>query len=119
MNLGKAMSNKDRFLAYLNHYAAKQLDAIAALIADTITLRDWQISVSGKAAALAETAKNFAGAKSLEIEVLRIYEGGNSVAGELRILVDGSIELFVVDVIEFDAAGQITSIRAYLGRGDS
>ena len=111
------MPHQDRFLAYLNHYAAKQLDAIAAQFADNVTLRDWNISVSGKAAALAETAKNFAAARSVEIEVLRTYTSEQAVAGELRILVDGSIELFVVDVIEFDAAGQISSIRAYLGRG--
>ena len=40
------------------------------------------------------------------------------MAGELRIVVDGKIELHVVDVISFDSNGKIKSIRAYLGRSD-
>lgn len=40
------------------------------------------------------------------------------MAGELRIVVDGTIEMYVVDVISFDSNGKIKSIRAYLGRGD-
>jgi steroid delta-isomerase len=47
-----------------------------------------------------------------------LYESASSIAGELRILVDDTIELFVVDALDFDAHGQITAIRAFLGRGD-
>ena len=112
------MSRTELFLSYLQHYADKNLQAIAAMLADEVTLRDWKISVRGKPAVLAETAKNFGAAQSVQIEALRLYEGADSVAGELRILVDGSIELFVVDVIRFGADGRILAVRAYLGRGD-
>ncbi len=88
------------------------------MFADDITLRDWNISVSGKAAAVGETARNFASAGTIEIHPLALYEGIDSVAGELRILIDGTTELRVVDVITFDPAGKITSIRAYLGGDD-
>ena len=81
-------------------------------------LRDWKLFVVGKAAAVAETAKNFASAQSIAIEVLGIYENQSTVSAELRIVVDGSIELYVVDVIDFNAQDQIQAIRAYLGRGD-
>jgi len=30
--------------------------------------------------------------------------------------IDGELELFVVDVVEFDDRGRISAIRAYLGR---
>ncbi len=106
------------FLNYLESYAAKDLGAIAAMFADDISLRDWKIRVVGKDAALRETQHNFDSVSSLSIEPLRLYEGANSVAGELRIVIDGQIELYVVDTLDFDTAGKITAIRAYLGRGD-
>jgi hypothetical protein len=40
------------------------------------------------------------------------------VAGELKIVVDGSIELFVFEVVDFDSVGKINAIRAFLGRGN-
>ena len=112
------MTNRDRFLTYLQAYARKDIEQISAMLADDIALRDWKISVRGKAAAVAETRANFLAAQSVQIEVLRLYESPASVAGELRILVDGTTELFVVDALDFDNQGQITAIRAFLGRGD-
>ena len=44
-----------------------------------------------------------------------MYENQNIIAAELIILVNGQIELLVVDVIIFDASNQIKSIRAYRG----
>jgi hypothetical protein len=87
------------------------------MFADDITLRDWKILVTGKTAALAETRLNFDAARSIQIQTLRLYEATGSIVGELKIVVDGSIELFVVDVVDFDSEGRIKSIRAFLGRG--
>lgn len=112
------MDHSSRFLAYLEAYARKDLDAIARMLAPDATLRDWNLSVRGHRAVEAETLKNFEDAHSIEIQVLQTYERADGVAGELRIVVDGSVELFVVDVIEFDADGQVRAIRSYKGRGD-
>ncbi|UOY05421.1 nuclear transport factor 2 family protein [Muricauda sp. SCSIO 64092] len=111
-------SNKDRCLTYLRKYAEKDLDAITELFSENIVLRDWKIRVEGKQKALEETQKNFEAADSIAIEVLSTYGNENTVAAELKITVDTVEELYVVDVITFDANGQIASIRAYLGRGD-
>lgn len=110
------VSNRQLFLDYLGHYAAKRLDRVSAMFADAIELRDWNISVVGKDAAIAETARNFQ-ASSIEIQVLGIFESSDTIAGELRIVVDGRIELSVVDVVCFDPDGRISAIRAYLGKG--
>ena len=109
---------KQAFVDYLAAYAAKDLARVAQMFAADIRLRDWKISVSGKEAAIAETDKNFRSALSIEIEVLSTYEAGDAVAGELRIVVDRSEVLHVVDVLTFDAQGKISAIRAYLGRAD-
>ncbi len=112
------MSHADTFRRYLQLYAARDLEAIAELFAEQIQLRDWNLSVQGKAAALAETRHNFASVDSLQIEVLSLFESADGVAGELRILIDGQEELHVLDVLRFDADGKIAEIHAYVGRGD-
>lgn len=96
----------------------KNLEAVSAMLAEDVHLRDWNISVHGKAEALRETAKNFVEAESIEIQIFDVYENDISVAGELYIVVNGEIDLFVVDVVTFDAQGNITAIRSYKGRGN-
>jgi steroid delta-isomerase len=112
------MTHIELFSAYLRHYADKNLEAISDMLAEDVHLRDWNISVFGKAEALRETAKNFAEAESVEIHFLTLYENADTVAGELHIIVDGKIDLYVVDVLTFDAQGKVTAIRSYKGRGD-
>ena len=108
----------DLVRAYLAAYAARDLVAVEAVFADAITLRDWKIRVVGKAAALAETRKNFESVDSLAIEVLAAYERDGGAAAELEIVINGRDTIYVVDVFDFDADDRITAIRAYLGRGD-
>lgn len=55
------------------------------MLADEVHLRDWNISVFGKAEALRETAQNFTKAESIEICVLAVYENEDTVAGEIHI----------------------------------
>lgn len=104
--------------AYLAAYAARDLGAVEAMFAEAITLRDWKIRVVGKAAALAETRKNFESVTSLSIDVLAAYECDAGAAAELKIIINGIDTIHVVDVFDVDATGRIAAIRAYLGRGD-
>jgi len=112
------VANTDRFHDYLAAYARKDLAAIGAMLSDDAQLRDWNLAVRGKEAVLAETARNFSAAATIDIETLALYTSEDAVAGELRIVVDQHEELRVVDVLSFDAQGAIVSIRAYLGRGN-
>lgn len=112
------MDHRNRFLAYLDAYARKDIDAIARMLAPDATLRDWNLSVRGRRAVETETLKNFRDADTIEIDVLQTYERADGLAGELRIVVDGNVELHVVDVIDFDADGLVKAIRSYKGRGD-
>jgi ketosteroid isomerase-like protein len=106
------------FLAYIEAYARKDLAAIGDMFADNVQLSDWNIAVAGRDAALAQTAKNFAAAATIEIVPLALHVSENAVAGELSIVVDAAIRLRVVDVISFNAHGKIAAIRAYLGKSD-
>ena len=112
-------SNLSLCREYLQKYASKDIEGVAVLFSDSIILRDWKIRVEGKQLALEETRKNFDAVSALDIVILETYENKNTVAAELKITIDNSEELFVVDVITFNDDGKITSIRAYLGRGDA
>lgn len=103
--------------AYLAAYAAKDLPGIAALLAEDVQLRDWNQAVQGRTAALAETRANFDAARTLQIDVLHLHATARSAAAELRIVVDGHLELFVVDCFELDDQGRIRALRAYKGIG--
>lgn len=107
-----------RFRQYLDSYARKDLDAISRMLAPDVTLRDWNIAVRGRLAVEQATRQNFQDADTIAIDVLSVYERDGAVAGELRIVVDGTIELFVVDVIDFDSEGRVKAIRSYKGSGD-
>ena len=110
------MKHSEKFKSYLHSYQNKDIETISTLFASDIHLRDWKISVHGKRLALSETQKNFDNASSLDIEILSLMENKNSVSGELRIIVNGTEVLYVVDVVTFNDEGLISSIRAYLGR---
>lgn len=113
------MTNKDRFLAYLRAYESKDIERITAMFSEDIRLRDWQIAVSGKSAAVFETQSNFNAVHRLEIQVLQMFEAEESIAAELKIRVNDTETLYVVDVLDFDKQGKISAIRAFLGRGDA
>ncbi|WP_437400044.1 nuclear transport factor 2 family protein [Flagellimonas lutimaris] len=112
-------TNKEICLLYLKRYEEKDLNSIEEMFSEDIVLRDWKIRVKGKDNAINETRKNFENANSIEIDVLSTYENKNTVAAELKIVVDSKEELYVVDIITINAEGKIKSIRAYLGRGDN
>lgn len=112
------MNNSEKFVHYLQSYQNKDIETVSNMFAEEIHLRDWKISVRGKEIAVSETQKNFQNAASLDIEILNIMESDNCVSGELKIVVNNEEVLFVVDVITFNEQGLISSIRAYLGRGD-
>ncbi len=101
--------------AFLKAYEAKDIDAIAPMLTDDVHLQDWNLEAHGKDAVLAETRKNFLEAEHLQMEVRQFYEGTGCAAARLRIVVNKSIELEVVDTIVVSPDGKVSSIRAYKG----
>ena len=101
---------------YLEAYKSKDLLRIEGMLSDTVELEDWNLSTKGKTNFLAETKKNFESAQDIEITIEAIFQHENQIAAQLEIKIDsGSIVLHAVDVISFNEAGQITSVRAYKG----
>ena len=85
------------------------------MFAENVFLRDWEISAKGKSEVLAANQKIFDSVESICVSPIEMYEQGDTVVAELEILVDGKIIELVVDIIEFNESGKITSIKAYKG----
>ena len=105
-------------LRYLKKYEEKDIKGIEEMFSEDIVLRDWKIRVEGKEKALIETLKKFQSVVSIKIDVLSIYENESTVAAELKIVIDNKAELYVIDVITINPEGKISSIKAFIGRGD-
>lgn len=118
MNYSSSNDNKLIALSYLKKYEQRDLAGIREMFSDDIILRDWKIRVKGINEAVSETRKNFESVNSLRIEVLSLYENANTVAAELKIVINNSEELFVIDLITINSQKKISSIKAFVGRGD-
>jgi len=119
--LNKTMLNdtiNNVILSYLKFYESKDLKGIENIFSEDIILRDWKIRVIGKESALAETKKNFESVHSIKIKVISLYQNENSIAAELKITLNESEELYVVDIITINSHYRINSIKAFIGRGD-
>jgi ketosteroid isomerase-like protein len=108
-------THEEKLTTFLKAYEAKHLNSIEGMLAEDIILRDWNLEVQGKEAALSEFAKNFDAAQSLKIEISRIYTTTSAAAAQLVILVNGTETLSVVDVLEFNEADEISLIISYKG----
>lgn len=101
---------------YFETFSNKDLPGLEELVSDRVRLRDWEISASGKKAVLKANKKIFDSVDNILVNILKMYEHGNTVVAELLIDINGGTELlFVVDIIEFDSEGKIKAIRAYKG----
>jgi hypothetical protein len=109
------MSNVNQLRQYLAAYARKDLQAIEAMLDEEVALQDWNLVVNGKSWVLRETQNNFEAARSIEIEIKREFVNERDAAAELRIVIDGTIHLEVVDIVRFNARGLVESIKSYKG----
>ena len=100
---------------FINAYESKDIDTISEMFSTAVVLRDWNTEVVGKDSALKEFARNFRAAESLKISIKEVYVSESGASAELKIIVDNSETLNVVDVITFDSSDKIISIIAYKG----
>jgi ketosteroid isomerase-like protein len=109
---------KDRALEYFTAFSNKDLDTLASMFDDHITLRDWEMSAAGKTLVLGANKHIFDSVEIITVTPLKLYQDDNTVTAEISIDVydnDGETTVLkVVDVIEF-VGDKIRSVRAYKG----
>ena len=109
------MDLKSICLEYFETFSRKDLDGLGTMFTGDITLRDWEISATGIDEVLAANKKIFDSVEYIHVMPLHLYQDNNTVTAELSIVVSDAVHLSVVDIIKFNNAGKISSIRAYKG----
>jgi hypothetical protein len=109
------MDLKSICLEYFETFSRKDLDELGVMFTGDVALRDWEISATGIDEVLAANKKIFDSVEYIHVMPLNLYQDDNTVIAELSIVVSGAVHLSVVDVIKFNDAGKISSIRAYKG----
>lgn len=109
------MNFQETALQYFDAFQSRDIDRVRAFFAESITLRDWEIDAKGLAAVVQANQQIFNSVKSISVSARKVIGQGDTVFAELDIVIDGSISLRVVDIIEFDVSGSIVAIRAFKG----
>jgi limonene-1,2-epoxide hydrolase len=98
---------------YIRAFGAKDLDAVAALLADGFALEDPVVKrIEGKSQALAAIKGIFDGCQALSFKAKRIYADGDTTFIEFTLDLD-AVHLEGVDIIEW-RGGKMHELRAYL-----
>jgi hypothetical protein len=100
-------------LLYLKSFAEKDIGSLEVLFADNITLSDWDGHLVGKEHILAFNRKVFANVNTIGIDIVKVAVGQATVMVEIKIILNNTTNVNVVDVIEFDDDNKIKSIKAY------
>jgi ketosteroid isomerase-like protein len=114
------MDLKAKAEQYFETFSSKDLDGLASMFTDDIRLRDWTGDATGKGKVLTANQDIFDAVDTIQVTPLTLYQAeasleDNTVIAEIEIEVNGDEKLMVVDVIDYDDNGLITSIRAYKG----
>jgi len=104
---------KELVLEYFDSFGKKNISLIEFMFSEDITLRDWEINVVGKCDVLNATQNIFNSVDAIEVTPLHVYCEENTVIADLKIVINGTDVLSVVDIIEFDDDRKIIGIRAY------
>jgi 3-deoxy-D-manno-octulosonate 8-phosphate phosphatase (KDO 8-P phosphatase) len=99
---------------YFERFAQGDLDGVAELFADAITLKDWNLEVAGKPDVVAATRAVMAGLGAFKLTVAALHPTQDGAIAELCIET-GGLRVDIVDVLAIDKACRITGITAYKG----
>jgi hypothetical protein len=102
-------------LRYFDAFQSRDIERIKPLFCDSVTLRDWDIDAQGISDVIKANNSIFRSVASISVTPLKVLSQENMVWAELDIVIDDSVFLRVVDIIEFDENGKIRSIRAFKG----
>ena len=106
---------KNIALLYFKTFSQKNLNGLKKMFDDDVTLRDWDIDEKGIKNVLKANLNIFQNVKKINVIPQNIIAENNFISAELKIIVNDSEELKVVDLIEFNKKGKIISIKAFKG----
>lgn len=100
-------------IRYFQSFSNKDLATLDLLMADNIVLTDWDGQAVGKTEVLNFNKTLFEKFETLNVDIVKIAIGQDTVMAEIRVIVNNKDVVNVVDVIDYDQDDKIKSIRAY------
>ena len=124
----KVKFKTDVITDYFKNFSDKNIDALADMYAENVSLTDWIDVHNGKENVLNANKQLFSNASSIDVSILNTYPrsweelndgsfGWQEVVCQIRIdLTVGGFDQFfnVIDVIRLDKDNKIKSIEAYV-----
>ena len=109
------MDLKSICLEYFYNFSLKDIDSLSKMFASSCQLRDWENSAVGKEDVVAIYEKIFNSVDTIAVTPRALYEDSDTIIAELLITINGKEQILVTDIITFNEAGKIISVRAYKG----
>ena len=106
---------KSLCLEYFYNFSLKDIDSLSKMFASGCQLRDWENSAVGKEDVVAIYEKIFNSVDTIAVTPRAVYEDSDTIISELLITINGKEQILVTDIITFNEAGKIISVRAYKG----
>jgi len=106
---------KSLCLEYFYNFSLKDIDSLSKMFASGCQLRDWENSAVGKEDVLVVYEKIFNSVATIAVTPRAVYEDSDTIIAELLITINGKEQILVTDIITFNEAGKIISVRAYKG----
>jgi hypothetical protein len=100
-------------LMYFQSFCKKDVASLEVLFSDSIILTDWEVQIVGKDNILKFNQNFFNSVNTIRIDVDKVAVGLDTVIAEIKVILNNSVSVAVVDVIEFDQDNKIKHIRAY------
>jgi hypothetical protein len=102
-------------LLYFDAFQSRDIERVKPFFSESVSLRDWDIDAKGVSDVTEANNSIFNSVTSISVAPLNVISQDNMVWAELDIVINDSVFLRVVDIIEFDEDGKIRSIRAFKG----
>jgi hypothetical protein len=84
------------------------------MFSESLTLKDWSVDVNGKKEVLRVIKSIFDSTNSIRIEPLNFFSNSeDTYAVSINIYINETLELKVIDIINFDSNGKISKICAF------
>ena len=109
------MELKEKVSSYFECFSSKKITSLKDFFSTDIVLRDWEIEAHGIDEVIEANKNIFNNVKSIFVEIKNLYQEENIVIGEIKITINQSETLYVVDIFEFNESNKIKRIFAYKG----
>ena len=108
------MKFKEQLKKYFEVFSNKDIDTLSTLFADEVLLVDWNVFASGKEKVIEANKSIFDSVTSIQVTPIEFYSNSDtSYAVKISILVNENEQLNVIDIINFNESGLVTSIVAF------